>query len=49
MTGTQLKDWLSEKKQNKPDQWREDPHHFIEIGAAALLRTVAAMYLPIAD
>ncbi|KAE8391138.1 hypothetical protein BDV23DRAFT_171882 [Aspergillus alliaceus] len=37
------------KKHNKPDKWREDPHHFTEIAAAGLLRTVAAMYLPIAD
>ncbi|KAB8227328.1 uncharacterized protein BDW43DRAFT_316915 [Aspergillus alliaceus] len=40
---------LARKKHNKPDKWREDPHHFTEIAAAGLLRTVAAMYLPIAD
>jgi hypothetical protein len=46
---TQLKTSLSKAKRNEPDRWREDPHRFIELEAADLLRTVAAAYIFVAD
>ncbi|EED17582.1 conserved hypothetical protein [Talaromyces stipitatus ATCC 10500] len=45
---TQFKTSLSKSKQ-EPDRWREDPHRFIELEAADLLRTVAAAYILVAD
>jgi hypothetical protein len=49
MSRTQFKTSLSKTKQNEPDRWRDDPHRFIELEAADLLRTVAATYILIAD
>lgn len=49
MARTQFKTSLNKAKQNEPGRWREDPHRFIELEAAHLLRTVAASYILVAD
>lgn len=49
MSRAQFKSPLSKTKQSEPDRWREDPHRFIELEAADLLRTVAAAYILVAD
>ncbi|GMF72514.1 unnamed protein product [Aspergillus oryzae] len=44
----QFKSYLTKEKKARPDQWR-NRDQFIEVVAADLLRTVAAMYMLIAD
>lgn len=46
---SQFKGSLRKTKQNEPNRWREDPHRFIELEAAHLLRTVATTYFLIAN
>ncbi|KAE8423602.1 hypothetical protein BDV36DRAFT_306125 [Aspergillus pseudocaelatus] len=45
----QFKAYLAKEKKDNPDQWKANRDHFIEVVAADLLRTVAAMYMLIAD
>ncbi|OKP06463.1 hypothetical protein PENSUB_6453 [Penicillium subrubescens] len=49
MSRARFKTWLAKAKQNEPERWREDPHAFIEVEGASLLRTVAAAYFLVAD
>ncbi|KAJ5318178.1 hypothetical protein PENANT_c052G11411 [Penicillium antarcticum] len=49
MSRAQFKVCLAKAKQNEPDRWREDPHGWIEVEGADLLRTVAAAYILVAD
>jgi hypothetical protein len=49
MSRTQFRASFRKTKQQEPDRWREDPHRFIELEAADLLRTVAAAYILVAD
>ncbi len=49
MSRSQFKSSLGKTKERKPDRWREDPHRFIKLEAADLLRTVAASYILVVD
>ncbi|KAB8067079.1 hypothetical protein BDV29DRAFT_186807 [Aspergillus leporis] len=48
-TRSRFKTWLSEAKQIEPEFWRKDPHRFIELKAAGLLRAVTIRYMLLAD
>ncbi|KAB8235170.1 uncharacterized protein BDW43DRAFT_309544 [Aspergillus alliaceus] len=45
----QFKEWLPKVKAMEPDVWKKDPHRFVELNAAGLLRRVATKHVLLAD
>ncbi|KAB8237921.1 uncharacterized protein BDW43DRAFT_321108 [Aspergillus alliaceus] len=48
-TRSHFKTWLSEAKRIELEHWKKDPHRYIEVKAAGLLRAVTTRYILLAD